>query len=238
MVAADGFDMRSVLANATMSTFPEGLALAEYLITQGLGTALEIELSTLDNITATVFTDATQTATTSQSYYVYHDMHTLGGALMVFFTNALFRAFSAGILELSNQLKNVTASTGKNAWQETVVQLTGDFGRIPRNDGTGSDHGYNQMVSSVYSGCIAQGPFVVGNVSNGGLITGYDGTQGMGAAIAGYTQPGRPSPMMEASTVAAMLRVPNNSYQNSAAPLIKMVNDEVQYSEFGQGKTV
>ena len=229
------FDVRTSLANATMANFASGLALAEYLISQGLGSVLEISMPQIDGVVAQIVTGAT-TATSNTS--ISHDMHELGAVMTVTYTNALYRAFSAGILELSNQLKKTSIAGGTNAWNETIVHLTSDFGRVPRSNGTGSDHGFNQMTTSVYSGCIAQGPFVVGNVTNAGFIPGYDGTQGLGAAIDGYTQLGRPTPLMAASTVTAMMRVPKNPYQNLAPPLIQLINDQVAYSSIGQGKTV
>ena len=232
---ATGFDVRTSLANATMSNFASGLALAEYLISQGLGSVLEISLPQIDGVVAQIKMGSS-TATSNTS--IVHDMHELGAVMTVTYTNALYRAFSAGILELSNQLKKTSIAGGTNAWNETIVHLTSDFGRIPRSDGTGSDHGFNQMTTSVYSGCIAQGPFVVGNVTNGGSIGGYDGSQGLGAAIDGYSQLGRPTPLMAASTITAMMRVPKNPYQNLAAPLIQLNNDQVVYTSIGQGKTV
>ncbi|MGZ3722543.1 MAG: hypothetical protein ACXVA9_06415, partial [Bdellovibrionales bacterium] len=238
-VASPDFDMQQSLANAALVNFAEGLALAEYLITQNLGGVCEIALPQINTVVPKVFTTSrvTSTATTMLQGDVVHDMHYTGGVLMVTYTNALFRAFSAGILELSSKLKTVSTPHG-NGWQETVVHLTGDFGRIPRTDGAGSDHGFNQMTTSVYSGAI-DAPMVVGNVMNTGLYgVGYEGTQGVGAPIENYTQPGRPTPLMAASTIVEMLRLPSNPYKNLAAPLVTMVSEKATYSTFGQGKTV
>lgn len=235
-ITAPGFDVRQSLAAATIPNFAEGLALAEYLISQNLGGVLEIGLPGLNTVNPLVLNSATSTDTTTLNGYVAHDMHTTGGVLMVTYTNALFRAFSAGILELSSKLKSVTTAQG-NGWQETIVHLTGDFGRVPRSNGTGSDHGFNQMVTSIYSGSI-DAPLVVGNVMAGGIYGGYDGSQGLGAPINNYGQSGRPTPLMAASTIAEMLRLPANPYRNLAAPLIQMVGGKAQYSSFGQGKTV
>jgi hypothetical protein len=237
-VMAPNLDMRQTLAQATTYYFAEGLALAEYLITQQLGGVLEIQLPYLYSIDATVFSTPAQTATkTLTATYISHDMHTTGGVSTVLYTNALFRAFSAGVLELSNKLKSMTSANGGNVWQDTVVHLTGDFGRVPRSDGTGSDHGFNQMVQSVYSGLITA-PMVVGNVMAGGIYSGYDGSQGLGAPIDSYSQAGRPTPIMAASTLAEMLRLPANPYHNLAAPLVQVVNGQLAYASFGQGKTV
>jgi hypothetical protein len=117
---------------------------------------------------------------------------------------------------------------GTDLWSETVLQITSDFGRITRADGGGSDHGFNQMITSVYSGIIKT-PLVIGNIYqtyNNGYGAGYAGTQGVGAPIEGYNQSGRPTPVMPASTVAALLRVSKNPFENLAAPLVKIVGNQ------------
>jgi hypothetical protein len=149
----------------------------------------------------------------------------------VFAFNAYYRGITAGILELISKLK------AKNTFANTLIQFQSDFGRITRTSNTGSDHGFNQMVTSAISGGFSGGPYVVGNVSRTGLNGDYAGTQGLGASIKDYNQKGRPTPMAPASTVAELLAVDHNPYANSAAPLVKIKNGKLEY-EFGKGAIV
>ncbi|MNT35536.1 hypothetical protein D3C72_1715670 [compost metagenome] len=104
------------------------------------------------------------------------------------------------------------------------MQIQGDFGRSARADGTGSDHGYNQMVTSAFSGAFTNGPIVVGNIKQSGSEEKYSGTQGLAAGIPGYNQKGMPSPSMAASTITALLGAPHNPYANTAEPLVSLLN--------------
>jgi uncharacterized protein (DUF1501 family) len=123
--------------------------------------------------------------------------------------NSYYRGLTAGILELKDQL-------GATLWENTVVQIQGDFGRSAKADGSGSDHGFNQMVTSAFSGAFTNGPIVIGNIKQSGSEEKYSGTQGMAAGIPGYNQKGMPSPSMAASTITALLGVPHNPFANTA----------------------
>ncbi|MGZ6479972.1 MAG: twin-arginine translocation signal domain-containing protein, partial [Bdellovibrionales bacterium] len=160
------------------------------------------------------------------------DMHDTGAMASLLICTAFYRGLAAAILELSRQL-------GSEKWGNTVLQVIGDFARSARSSGSGSDHGFNQMVTSVYSGAITNGPYVVGNilqeVAGGG--GGYGGSQGVGASIDGYNQKGMPTPTAAASTVAALLNLPKNPYENIAAPLAKLEGGQLKVMFPGKVKT-
>lgn len=217
-VVSKDFDMRTAVTTMSAATYmAEGFALAEYILKEGLGTAIEIYAPDMPNVTL-----AKQGVAGTAVYTAINDMHETGAMASLVICTAFYRGLSAAILELSRQL-------GPDGWSNTVLQVMGDFSRSARADGSGSDHGYNQMTTSVFSGAITNGPFVVGNIRRTGLNSStYAGTQGMAASIDGYNQNGAPTPVMAASTVANLLNIPKNPYENIAAPLVKLENGQLK----------
>jgi hypothetical protein len=210
------FDLRTTLPSLSPGgNFIQGLALAEYVLTQGLVTSLELEMGYMQGVNV-MSSDGVMHGIQMET-----DMHFTGAMTAMFFLTSYYRALAAGILGLSDVLKANTTAGGANLWNETVIHCWGEFSRSPRNDGTGCDHGFNQMVSSVYSGCIQNGPLVVGNIHQNGIDNANNqGSQGLGAPIDGYSQTGTPTPAMMASTITELLRVPNNPFVNQAVPLV------------------
>lgn len=204
------YDVRTALASVTLQNFAQSLALAEYLIKEGLATSVDLRADALQGLSI-LQKGFTAVATKTLGL----DMHATGANAAILFMNAYYRGITAGILELRDQL-------GAAHWENTVVQIQGDFGRTARTAGSGSDHGYNQMVTSAFSGAFTNGPVVVGNIQQAGHNANYDGTQGIAAAIPGYNQNGMPTPSMAASTVTALLGAKHNPYANTASPLISL----------------
>lgn len=205
-------------------SIPMGFALAEFLIKRDYTNTLEIgDYGTMlyDSLTYK------ENPNSNSQSVVYRDSHGTGAISSVIISTAFFRGIAAGILELSQKL-------GTEKWANTVLQLSSEFTRTPRTDGSGSDHGFNQMVTSVFSGAIKK-PMVVGNIEK--TFSGM-GTHGYRAPIPGYNQPGDPTVTMAASTVAALLKVPANPFANTAAPLVQEKNGVIEYSSFGKGKIV
>lgn len=218
LVMSKDYDLRTGVSTMTPAALmAEGFALAEYIIKEGLGTSIEIWVPEIPNVTLMA-----QGETTTSIHAISPDMHETGAMSSLLICTAFYRGLAAAILELSRQL-------GSNGWSQTVLQVMGDFARSARTDGSGSDHGFNQMVTSVYSGAITNGPFVVGNIRRSGLNDStYAGTQGVGSSIDGYNQKGMPTPVMAASTVAALLNLPHNPFENLAAPLVKLENGQLK----------
>lgn len=217
-ILSKDFDLRDGVSTMTPARFmAEGFALAEYILKEGLGTSIEIWVPDIPNVTL-----IPQGGSSAGVYSFFHDMHETGAMASLLVCTAFYRGLAAAILELSRQL-------GPTGWSQTVLQVMGDFARSARSDGSGTDHGFRQMVTSVYSGAITKGPFVVGNIRRSGLNNStYAGTQGVAASIEGYNQKGVPTPAMAASTVAALLNLPHNPYENIAAPLVKLENGQLK----------
>lgn len=205
-------DVREAIKEVSLQNFAEGLALTEYLIKEGMACSIDIRADALLGLNI-----MTTTSAAVQKKNLGLDMHNTGSATAILFMTSYFRGLSAGILELMDQL-------GPEIWKNTVVQVQGDFGRSARSNGSGSDHGFRQMATSVFSGAFNNGPIVVGNIKLGGHNSGYDGTQGIAAPIDGYNQKGSPSPAMAAATVTALLGIDRNPYQNTASSLVNLDN--------------
>jgi hypothetical protein len=241
MILGQDFDARDCLANMSAASLCEGLAMAEYVLTQNYATSVELfGGNSYENIRFKGISTAGGVSTpTDDIFQPGFDIHEMGAAVSLLLNNAYFRGLGAGLLELMDSLKSVSVS-GANVWAQTVMQITSDFGRIGRVSGNGSDHGWNQMISSAFCGAIKGGPFVVGNVQTTSPIIPelgphfYDGSQGLRAPIPGYLQ-ALPTPTMLGATVATLLNVPSNPFQNAAPSLVDFNAGAIQFP-FGQGQ--
>ena len=223
LVLSSDFDFRESIKTMTApDSLCEGLAMAEYVLKEGLVGAFNFHIGDPANLT---LKDAANGEL--NLHVAIKDMHETAAIPSLLIMNSYYRAIAAGLLELIDQLKS-TKKNNTDLWSETVVQIISEFNRSARSNGSGSDHGFNQMVTSAFSGAIKNGPFVVGNISRAGHNEGYLGTQGIGAEIEDYNQKGRPTPAMAASSIAALLRVHKNPYQNIAAPLVEFNGDQLR----------
>lgn len=221
-------DLTSIITNFKPPAYLiEGFALAEYVLTQGLVTSLELMIPT-DDPGKIILADGIHGSDSSTTFSYHNDMHNMGAIATVITTSILFRGISAVILELADKLKTTKLqNSSADLWSQTVLQITSDFGRSGRTDGTGADHGINQMITSVYSGII-KSPLVIGNIyQTNHNSSGYGGTQGVGAPIDDYYKSSMPTPVMMASTVANLLGAPTNPYANIAPPLASVQNGQV-----------
>lgn len=228
------YDMREGIKNSVIALIAEGLAVAEYVINESLAQSVEIMAAGVDNFLVPRWENGSTNYTTPvgpANLSMILDQHATGAFPNVLVFNGYYRGLTAGVLELISKLK------AKNNFTNTLIQFTSDFGRITRSGESGSDHGFNQMISSVIGGAITNGPYVVGNVLRSGVNGDYAGTQGLGAPITDYNQKGRPTPLAPAATVAELLNVEHNPYSNLAAPLVKIKNGKLEY-QYGKGAIV
>jgi|GEM_PF-1257538 Protein of unknown function (DUF1501). len=218
LTLSSGADLRTSIASMVAADFlAEGLALAEYVLKENLVSSIDLMAGNFNNL---ALLEAGTGALAIHTMIT--DMHETGCFPSVILNTAYYRGLTAGLLELADQLKKTTVN-GTDVWSNTVVQVLSDFGRSARSAGSGSDHGFNQLVTSVFSGAVQNGPFVVGNIRvSGNDPAVYAGTQGVAQAIDGYNQSGQPTPVMAASTVAELLNVTKNPYENLAAPLVDL----------------
>lgn len=222
----NGTDLvQCILANGTIQELAEGLAMAEFCISNGYSSVAEIGMGVLDGILPT--------PTSAVSAKMGHnlDMHGTGAYASTLLNSLYFRGLLGGLLRLKTQLQ----AAGK--WNTTIVQVVGDFSRTFRAGGEGSDHGFNQMVTSIFTGVVQGGPYVVGNISTVGQ-NGLAATQGYAAPIQGYSVSGRPKVTTMASTVYALTDVNKNPWINQAAPLVTLNTNGTILYPYGKGKLV
>ena len=140
------------------------------------------------------------------------DEHRTGAMVSLFLNTYMYGAQSACLLELIHVLKE------KNLWDKTVIDVSGEFNRRPRQRKGGSDHGFHGASAAIYSGQVRQGPHIMGDIiADSGNAT-YGGTWGYGApqAALGNT---KLSVGHFASTMATLLGVP--SPINAAPSLVE-----------------
>lgn len=184
-------DIRTMITSSTgVYALAAHFAMAEYVLTNNLSFSISISPGSIYNISA------------NGNQYLGQDEHGTSGMISMILNSQMNLAYAGCLLELIDQLK------AKNIFNETVITMGGEFGRSPRKDGTGSDHGYKGGAANIYCGAL-NGPLVLGNIYNN-RSQDYDdgGTWGLGAPVA---ELGKPLDLGHwASTLAFMLRVPSN----------------------------
>jgi hypothetical protein len=220
---ANGNDVTSCMDIATINNLAGQLALADYCIRNDLSSAIEISNGSLDAIRLAVGSGSTQSQV--------HDCHQGGTPVTTYMSMMHLNGILAGLLLLQSRLQ----TAGK--WSDTVVHITADFDRSINMAGTRLDHGFNQMISSVFSGVISGGPYVVGNVYN--QAAAGEPSMGVAAPISGYAGgTSAPGATMMASTVSQLLGVNSNPWKNVAPSLISLNADGTLTLPFGKGKQV
>lgn len=86
-----------------------------------------------------------------------HDQHNVGNMAGLLPNTLFYRAFLGCLTEFVARLK------AKNIFDQTVIHIASEFNRNPKNDGSGSDHGYDASNTTLISGMIRQGG-VIGNI--------------------------------------------------------------------------
>ncbi len=144
-----------------------------------------------------------------------------GGALSSAYINGVFyRAVSACLLELFEQLKN------KNIFQKIVFDVSGDFNRIPINTMQGSNHGWEGKSVALYSGAI-KGPLILGETiaDNDPYVKATWGKGNGSVSIADLTSTiahllNAPSPI---SSVKSAVTVDSNGNMTNHIPKTKII---------------
>lgn len=222
---APDFDLREMISGIHFGSFYQHMALAEYCMTKELTSSVSVESANFNNIRIrTNFVPGDDV----NNFYVnggnllfsHTDMDgNTGAAVALMLTHSYYSGILAGILELRDRLQSIKRQgTNTDMWSESVIQVSGEFARNASISGQGSGHGYQNMVTSAFSGAIKNGPYVTGNISRDA----GNGTNGYGAAIAGYQVSGIPGTAVATSTISRLLRVDANPWANTAPPLISL----------------
>jgi len=222
---APDFDLREMISGIHFDNFYQHMALAEYCLTKELTSSVSVECSNFNNIrirTSFIPGDDVNNSFVNGGNLLFShtDMDgNTGAAVALMLTHSYYSGILAGILELRDRLQSIKRQgTNTDMWSESVVQVSSEFARNGGITGAGSGHGYQHMVTSAFSGAIKNGPYVTGNISRDA----GNGTNGYGAAIAGYQVAGIPGTAVATSTISRLLRVDANPWANTAPPLISL----------------
>lgn len=158
-------DLRNIFVPNTtsVSALAEYFAVAEYVIRRGYSSTVS---GGLGNVIGCNFQGITATSWTT-------DEHEAGSVMSLLVNSFRFRALSACLYEL------IRVFTSDGIFGETVIQVGAEFTRRPKNNQTGSDHGWEGNVMSLWSGAISN-PYVIGNTMADPAAT-YSGSWGKAA---------------------------------------------------------
>lgn len=206
-------DLRDIAFAGMHTELPQLFAVAEFLAEHKLSSSL---LGRVRSMTAKITTSA---GGTPANRAISHDQHNYGVAVTTMSNALLYRGVSACLYEFIKNRKN--AAKGYD-FKDMVIKLAGDFNRSPRVDGSGSDHGFQAQVSTLFSGVIdANTPKVIGRVYKDANTPGlnlvgpnYKGSWGVGAPINIEAGPVTLTPGHVHSTVCAFLGIPSPANNN------------------------
>jgi hypothetical protein len=156
----------------TLTAMADRFVVAEYLILNDLSTSVSTAIGSFRSIATNGFNN--------QSSHQL-DEHNTGSMISILLNFYMYRAIAACMYELQTQLKSKTNSTsGKTYFDETVIELYGEFNRNPRGTGFGSDHGSMGKSVTYWSGSL-KGPTAIGALGVEPDTSTYPGSWGLGA---------------------------------------------------------
>lgn len=232
VVTAVNPDLRTLLQDSsTPIALAESMAVAEYLIKNGYSSSVTCGLN-LFVMGMNCMVAANRAPLTAEMNRLSLDSHGNGAYVDLILSSFVWRSVAACLNELITQLK------AANLWNETVIQLSTEFGRKPREVAVGSDHGIESGSVSVFSGAINK-PFVVGDtqIAADPSLTLYQGTWGYGAENDVGGGKARLTQGYAASTIAHLLRVKTPT-PNNLTLLQELANGGVQLTYLGKAKEV
>lgn len=209
--------MRNSDANTSVYVMAESFALAEFLVRHNLAAAMSLSIGGFYFMNA-----VTNDQPNGEARDQVLDMHHFGVLPSIPMMTFYYRAFAACLYELRASLIAI------NEFENTVICYGGEFARSMRDNGSGSDHGWNAYAFSMMSGAIKQ-PSVIGNIyrdnpDSYARSVGYQGTWGIAAPIDGLEHGQTvPGPGHAASSIATALRI--DSPTPNFSPLIQETSD-------------
>lgn len=165
-------------------------ALTEFLLLTGISSTLDL------SIAGTVMNNVNLSSTARGS--IIADQHGVGIVPSIVTTTLFYRGLLAAMSELVSALKQ------KNLFDKTIIHISSEFNRIPRADGSGSDHGVSGSSATLISGMFNEVAFI-GNVKKTTSSSTYPGSWGLAANWTFEDQSERPIKVNDvARTITAM----------------------------------
>lgn len=163
-------DMRTIISTITHPNMAKSYALLEYVLVNNLSSNVSIRST---EIVARI---------AGGNRAIAFDQHRTGVMNSVLFNTMYYRSTGALNLELIDALKKTPYNNG-NMFDHTVIRQGGEFGRHPRDDGSGTDHSPWSNNCTIFSGMI-DGPHILGDIHKNGSDRGYRvGSYGVGAKL-------------------------------------------------------
>lgn len=220
-------DLRDLAFEGMHTQMSQLFAVAEFLAENKLSSSL---LGRIGNMTANM---AIAEGGNPAARGVTHDQHNVGAAVSTMTNALMYRALSSCLFEFINNRKTSGKGYGFN---DMVIKLSGEFNRSPRIDGTGSDHGFQAQVCTLFSGTIdAQTPKVIGRIYKDGTAPGlslvganYKGSWGIGAPLNVEQGPVTLTPGHVHSTVCELLGIPTPA--NNNVGLLQVIGGKARQS--------
>ncbi len=202
IIPTSGNGKYNLAAGDFTSEFAGQFAVAEYLLTNGYSAAISMASENSCGVAGLASSNDEHLEPDRQQSLISHSYQ--------------FLSLSAMLYELRRVL------ISKGMWSNTVFHVSAEYGRSPRNDGTGTDHGTASNSMTIMSGAITK-PLFIGNIKTEGYAnTEYIGTWGIAAPVLTNSGTQIITNNIAASTVATLLGVQNPI--SAAAPVIA-VND-------------
>ena len=148
--------------NTGILELAEGMAIAEFMIINGLSSSVNIETTNITNCYIQQLSNNNAVIGSNYSMVIDADVHNIGSDIQLVLFTRYYRALSACINELINRLK-ATSINGGNLFDKTAIAITSEFNRDPRKDGSGSDHGMEGSNYTLFSGMVDE-LTVTGNI--------------------------------------------------------------------------
>jgi hypothetical protein len=231
------FNAASVWASATVRFMAEGFAIAEFMLTKGISSSVNVDLGGISGLTIdnayNYYTSSFQTLTNYGFGATGMDMHDTGSVIATIAVTKWYRAYLACMNQLITVLKNTPVPGGGNLFQKCVIANTSEFNRSPRSLEDGCDHGWAGQSYSLFSGMISSCQ-VLGNVRPSPNSF-YPGIWGYAGSV--LENNNRELQLGNvASTLATLLNIPSPAPNDST--LVSKANGVVSGFTVPRGKNV
>lgn len=200
----NGPDIRAFTDSRTgITELAESMAVAEFMIMEGLSSSVNVVCSTISNtLYKSTYNPIAKTSRVDARITHPMDVHFTGNFMATILFSRYYRALSACLYELIAQLNSKGIGGGRTLFDKTVIAVNSEFNRLPRNDGSGADHGWRGSNFTLFSGMVPE-LTIAGNIHTDGDGR---GTWGHGAPL---TELGGREAIIgnAASTVATLLEI-------------------------------